>query len=118
MPGKESQSPEELERAAAQLESLARKLVQIANSTKSYGGKIIPIADGIASEVGGSATGKDKQIAGTLAGCARDVNRSAAATQQAAQEARRAADEARSRAQEIGRQQESERQSKQSSVRR
>jgi len=118
MPGRDPQSPEVLERAADRLDALAHKLVQIANSTKSYAGKITPIASGIASEVGGSATGKDKQIAGALAGCARDVNCSAAASQQAAQEAKRAADEARSRAQEIRRQQEAERQSKHSAARR
>lgn len=108
--GVRQKSAESLERAASQLELIATKLVQVAQSTQDYQRKVSPIAQGVEQEVGGSATGMDKQISGLLNAFTRDVGRSASASQQAAQIAKKLAVQARTEAQEIRRQQEADRQ--------
>ncbi len=116
--GSGMKTPEALERAANELEGVARKLLQVAQSTQAYQAKVNPIAQGVEQVVGGSATGMDRQIASLLNAFARDVGRSAAASHQAAQIAKRLAAEARAEAQDLRRQQETERQTGQPGARR
>ncbi|MFT4298202.1 MAG: hypothetical protein QM597_00975 [Aeromicrobium sp.] len=96
-----SDDPRKLERAADQLEDIARRLTRVASSTQEYGSAVKPIAHGVAQVVGGSATGRDRQIAAALEGVARSVQRSATSSHQAAATATRLAGAARTQAREL-----------------
>lgn len=98
--------PAALERAASQLEDIARRITQVAQATRDYQQRVTPLAQGIDDLVGGSATGRDKQIAALLASVDREVSRSASSTHQAAQLASRIAAKARADARDLRRQQE------------
>lgn len=98
-----------LERAANSLDDIARKLIQLAQTTQDYQSEVGPLADAVKQVVGGSASRRDKQIVSLLQGVARDVARSASATHEAAGVAKRLAAQARAEAQAIRQQQDAER---------
>jgi hypothetical protein len=99
-----------LERAASQLEDIARRITLVAQGTQDYQRRITPIAQGVDDLVGGSATGRDKDIAALLASVTREVSRSASSTYQAAQLASGIAAQARTEARDLRRQQDAPRQ--------
>jgi hypothetical protein len=94
-----------LNRAANRLEDFSRRIMRATQATQDYQRKVGPITQGVEHLVGGSATGKDKQIALLLTECTQSVARSAAASHQAAQIARKLAAHALAEAQQIRRQQ-------------
>lgn len=111
-------SPEALEQAANRLDEIVRKLTHLAQATQRYQNTVRSIAEGVRQEVAGSASGKDKKIASLLTEVSRDVSRSASATHEAAGVAKRMASQARAEAIAIRRQQEAQRQARQSGQRR
>jgi hypothetical protein len=94
-------SPEVLMRVVARWEDAGRRVMRVAGVLQNYGSRVRPIASGVEQVVGGSATGKDKEIGGLLDGGANELARSAAAAHEAGRIAKRLAAQVHAQAQEL-----------------
>lgn len=90
--------PAALERAATQLQDIARQARRQAGVMSSNAKRVTPVAAGVTSVVGGTATGADKKMIGILERGLSDLNAAAQALAEAARTAERLAQEASSRA--------------------
>ncbi|MET0932012.1 MAG: hypothetical protein ABWX74_21025 [Aeromicrobium sp.] len=86
--------PAALEMAAKELRGIAQQLMKVSRETQAYHQRIGPIAEELRRTVGGSSTGKDKDIAGAIRVASSDVQASAGASAHASTIANRLADTA------------------------
>lgn len=73
MSGSHSDDPAALEAAARELHAIAKKARSQAAALQKCAGKVEPMSQKMQSLIGGSSTGVDKKMAGTLDRAARDL---------------------------------------------
>jgi methyl-accepting chemotaxis protein len=90
--------PAALERAAKQLHDIARKARRQAGVLSSNATRVTPVAAGVKSVIGGTASGSDRKMIGTLERGVSDLNAAAQSLAEAARTAEQLAQEAGARA--------------------
>jgi hypothetical protein len=100
-------SADALAQAVNRWEDAGRRLVRIAGVLQANAGRVRPLALGVEHLVGGSATARDKEMAGLLKQGADELTRTAATAHEAGQRARRLAAQVHAEVQELRRQQSS-----------
>lgn len=97
-PGGPHHDPAALERAARELQEIARQARRQAGAMERHISQVKPVANGVNSIIGGTATGTDKQMTSALARTLKDLAAAARALSEAAGVAERLAQEATARA--------------------
>lgn len=90
--------PVALERAAREFHAIARSARAQAGYLDKHAGKVEPVAQGVSSIIGGTASGTDKKMIGTLGRAVRDLRDASRRLHESAQAAEQLAREATARA--------------------